>query len=393
MGEEPPAGGTPQRPPQVRVAVNIRPEAGTPGRGEAQPRAAVGALIYWVQVKLAQWTQPMRARLETTVQGLCRAWRRRMDERGHGVAARDRELRRAQEPHRRLDERKCLHEEGIVDRDTLVAVRRSGPTGGPSETGAGGTHGADAAEESGSDGDVAKRQRRTRFGAEAPQPTRTEGAAKKAHPDGLRNNMTAELHQKWIDAQREKARECPQEEREKEERILEQMEANRVRWQRQQEEEAAVANPAHPRLLGRGMRDTGRRVMQEREAGRKRAASSEARSYEERQYADLDARHRRQRSDGVVHDRHLAARAGHEWTIASSGAPWCLTADRLAHRRRSRRQQRHRQRQRGRASERAEPSPAGGRLRRRSRRLGGGGGGRARGGQGGGSGRRRRRGG
>ena len=139
-----------------------------------------------------------------------------MDERGHGAAARDRELRRALEPHRRLDERRCLHEEGIVDRDTLAAVRRSGPTGGPSETGAGGTHGADAAEESGSDGDVAKRQRRMRFNAAETQPTRAEGAAKKAHPDGLWNNMTAELHQKWIDAQQKKARECPQEERKKE---------------------------------------------------------------------------------------------------------------------------------------------------------------------------------
>ena len=308
----------------------LLPEAGTPGRGEAQPRAAVGALIYWVQVKLAQWTQPMRARLETTVQGLCRAWRRRMDERGHGAAARDRELRRALEPHRRLDERRCLHEEGIVDRDTLVAVRRSGPTSGPSETGAGGTHGADAAEESGSDGDVAKRQRRTRFGAEATQPTRTEGAAKKAHPDGLWNNVTAELHQKWIDEQQRRVRECPQEEREKEKRKLAQRVENRARWQRQQEEKATVANPANQRLQGLGMRDTGRRVMQEREAGRKRTASSETRRYEERQYADLDDRHRRQRRDGV---RQEAARprAGHEWTIASNGAPWCLTADRLAH--------------------------------------------------------------
>ena len=99
----------------------------------------------WVQVKLQQWTWPLRTWVVTTVGGLMRGWRRVAQRDGRGGLADGRELRRVAEPHRRLREDRRLYEEGIVDRDTLVAVqggrsevRDAGPVDGaePEVTGA-----------------------------------------------------------------------------------------------------------------------------------------------------------------------------------------------------------------------------------------------------------------
>ena len=58
----------------------------------------------------------------TTIGGVARAWRRAAASQGKGRHARGRELRRAREPHRRLDEGKSMEDEGVGHRDTLVAM-------------------------------------------------------------------------------------------------------------------------------------------------------------------------------------------------------------------------------------------------------------------------------
>ena len=59
----------------------------------------------------------------TTIGGVARAWRRAAASQGKGRHAQGRELRRAREPYRRLDESKPMEDEGVGHRDTLVAMR------------------------------------------------------------------------------------------------------------------------------------------------------------------------------------------------------------------------------------------------------------------------------
>ena len=100
-----------------------------PWTPQARPAVASGAdgrtleqLVRAVQVVLWSWTWWIVATAATTIGGVARAWRRAAASQGKGRHARGRELRRAREPHRRLDEGKSMEDEGVGHRDTLVAM-------------------------------------------------------------------------------------------------------------------------------------------------------------------------------------------------------------------------------------------------------------------------------
>ena len=100
-----------------------------PWTPQARPAIASGAdgrtleqLVRAVQVVLWSWTWWIVATAATTIGGVARAWRRAAASQGKGRHARGRELRRAREPYRRLDERKPMEDEGVGHRDTLVAM-------------------------------------------------------------------------------------------------------------------------------------------------------------------------------------------------------------------------------------------------------------------------------
>ena len=75
-----------------------------------------------VQVVLWSWAWWIVATAATTIGGVTRAWRRAAASQGRERYTRGRELRRAREPYRRLDERKSMEDEGVGHRDTLAAM-------------------------------------------------------------------------------------------------------------------------------------------------------------------------------------------------------------------------------------------------------------------------------
>ena len=105
---------TPQRP-----GAAIRATAGTP-----TIQTGLHNIVHWVQVKLAEWTWWAKTRAATTVRQLRGVWLQAAAKRGcgYGQRARGRELRRAEEPRRRLPPDKRLMEAGVEDNDLLVAV-------------------------------------------------------------------------------------------------------------------------------------------------------------------------------------------------------------------------------------------------------------------------------
>ena len=97
------------------------PQARPAAAGRAE-QPTLDQLVRAVQVVLWSWTWWIVATAATTIGGVARAWRRAAASQGKGRHTRGRELRRAREPYRRLDESKPMEEEGVGHRDTLVAM-------------------------------------------------------------------------------------------------------------------------------------------------------------------------------------------------------------------------------------------------------------------------------
>ena len=145
-------------------------------------------MVRWVQVKLRQWTTVLRTWATTTVRGLHRAWRAQAAKLGRSRRVRGRELRRSRHPHRRLEDERTLDEEGIVNRDTLVAVLSNGAAGEGEGAGAG----------------------RGQRGLAPQPPANAAGprpAARRAHPDKYVTNKNAALY-KFAKRTREELATC-----------------------------------------------------------------------------------------------------------------------------------------------------------------------------------------